>query len=185
MQVTVPSGNLVKSLIMSMTKYQQRMIFEGRCPQCGVENQAKTRRCPPCHQKHLEDGRARYRRRKKTGTCFLCGNPLDLNGVMCGTCNDSNRVKVRQERKSLLEKVYEGYGAICACCGETNRVFLQIDHVNNDGAQERGGRRSLGATFLRRILREHFPDRYQILCANCNWGKQMNGGTCPHKLGED
>lgn len=24
-------------------------------------------------------------------------------------------------------------------------------------------------------------DRYQLLCANCNFGKMMNGGACPHK----
>lgn len=24
-------------------------------------------------------------------------------------------------------------------------------------------------------------DRLQLLCANCNFGKLMNGGTCPHK----
>ena len=24
-------------------------------------------------------------------------------------------------------------------------------------------------------------DRYQLLCANCNFGKLMNGGVCPHQ----
>lgn len=27
-------------------------------------------------------------------------------------------------------------------------------------------------------------DRYQLLCANCNFGKLMNGGVCPHQQGE-
>ena len=35
-------------------------------------------------------------------------------------------------------------------------------------------------TIFRKIIRGGFPANYQILCANCNWGKEMNGGVCPH-----
>ena len=34
-------------------------------------------------------------------------------------------------------------------------------------------------------LRRQGPqDRYQLLCANCNFGKLMNGGVCPHQSKE-
>jgi hypothetical protein len=34
---------------------------------------------------------------------------------------------------------------------------------------------------LRYIIKNNYPDDFQILCANCNWGKQLNGGVCPHQ----
>lgn len=31
------------------------------------------------------------------------------------------------------KKCFDQYGAICACCGETEILFLTFDHINNDG----------------------------------------------------
>ena len=85
--------------------------------------------------------------------------------------------------KLLKKAVYDFYGNKCACCGENNPYFLQIDHVNNDGYKDmynRNQRRYSGLTMYSRIIKEGFPDRFQILCANCNFGKKMNNGVCPH-----
>ena len=74
------------------------------------------------------------------------------------------------------QEVIAAYGGQCTCCGETEFVFLAIDHVDNDGAQERT--RYTTDQLINRIRKEGFPDRYQVLCHNCNWAKH-NGG-CPH-----
>ena len=29
-------------------------------------------------------------------------------------------------------------------------------------------------------MKNNYPDYLQILCWNCNLGKSLNGGTCPH-----
>ena len=90
------------------------------------------------------------------------------------------RVQERTRTKLLKDAVFNHYGNACGCCGERERLFLAIDHKNNDGAAER----RVGivyATLYRKIIKENFPDRYQVLCANCNWGKHRNGGICPHK----
>lgn len=88
-------------------------------------------------------------------------------------------------RLKLKAEVIDHYGGICACCGEDELIFLTIDHINNDGAEHRrqisqwggGG----GPTY--RWLRDNdYPDGFQVLCANCNCGRQWNGGTCPHQL---
>jgi hypothetical protein len=56
-------------------------------------------------------------------------------------------------------------------------VFLTIDHVQGDGAQVRKLRRHL---VHKMILDEGCPpDRYQILCWNCNSAKHLLG-VCPH-----
>jgi hypothetical protein len=40
---------------------------------------------------------------------------------------------------------YDILGNKCACCGETNPVFLSLDHINNDGYIDRvlHGRRTV------------------------------------------
>lgn len=106
--------------------------------------------------------------------------------------------RVRQRRKEVNDRlkvvVFTAYArggpVACSCCGEANLSFLVLDHVNNDGAQHRkaviarnGKRSGAGGHIMYRWLRDRgFPNDppLQILCANCNMGKQGNGGVCPH-----
>jgi hypothetical protein len=56
---------------------------------------------------------------------------------------------------------------------------LTIDHVNNNGAQHR---RTMGEGSISSWLKTHgWPDGFQVLCFNCNCGRQYNGGICPHE----
>jgi hypothetical protein len=91
---------------------------------------------------------------------------------------------MRGKRRDNRQKVFDHYGWECACCGEAEPVFLTIDHVNNDGNVHR---RSLdgigngGSPFFDWLVRKDFPEGFQTLCRNCNWGKHANGGVCPHQ----
>lgn len=68
--------------------------------------------------------------------------------------------------------------AVSVCCGETEEAFLQIDHINNDGAAHR---RQLKEASIYKWLRKHkYPIGFQLLCANCNFAKGKNG-RCPHE----
>ena len=90
-------------------------------------------------------------------------------------------------RRGHLQEVFNHYGARCACCGETEPMFLTVDHVNNDGylLRKANGRRAVEAGSLYRlIIRQGFPEDYQVLCYNCNCGKHRNGGVCPHHVTE-
>ncbi len=78
----------------------------------------------------------------------------------------------------LKEKVYSHYGKLCACCGETEMSFLTIDHINDDGAIHRQG---AGKDLYRWLIKNSYPEQFQTLCRNCNFGKYINDGTCPHK----
>lgn len=90
---------------------------------------------------------------------------------------EAQKVYARRLRTAILA----AYGARCVCCGETEPLFLNIDHVLGGGAKDfkAGGPQAV----YRRIIAEEFPDRYRILCANCNQGLSRNGGTCPHNRG--
>jgi len=90
---------------------------------------------------------------------------------------------IKLQWKTKLE-VINGYGGECKCCGEKNPFFLTVDHVNNDGTKRRKNGEPFGYAFYRMIIKSDFPDIYQILCMNCNLGKHINGGECPHTAKE-
>lgn len=81
------------------------------------------------------------------------------------------------------KQIFDHYGWKCNCCGETTPQFLTIDHVENDGYKDKNknGKRLSGMNLYLRIFKENFSSRYQILCMNCNHGKNMNNGICPHQ----
>lgn len=93
------------------------------------------------------------------------------------------RLNSRSKYKELKDLVFAHYGKKCACCNESNEKFLSIDHKNNDGNKDKykNGRRKAGVIVYRKIIADSFPNDIQILCMNCNFGKKVNGGICPHK----
>jgi hypothetical protein len=83
--------------------------------------------------------------------------------------------------KALRDEMLAAYGQSCACCGEDTREFLTLEHLRGDGAKWRrkvGG----GVNMLRYLRKKGWPkDGLAILCFNCNSGKHINGGICPHE----
>jgi hypothetical protein len=101
----------------------------------------------------------------------------------------------RKSSLKLKRQVMDAYGGECACCGETELVFLTIDHIDDNGAEhrremaaERGNGTTeysqAGARTYRWLRDNGFPQGFQVLCANCNCGKHWNGGVCPHEMKE-
>lgn len=91
----------------------------------------------------------------------------------------ANRARVAERWMVMRLMVMEAYGgAHCACCGESTYEFLTIDHIDNDGAKHRA---AIGSHLYRWLIENDFPEGFQVLCMNCNWGKHRNGGICPHK----
>lgn len=84
---------------------------------------------------------------------------------------------LRENRIKKRKAVIAGYGGKCTCCGEDNEVFLTLEHVNGGGNAHRKNGGSL-KTYMAAI-KEGFPDKYTILCMNCNFAKRF-GKVCPH-----
>lgn len=85
---------------------------------------------------------------------------------------------MRLSKRAIFEH-YGGNPPKCACCGETTLEFLTIDHVNGGGNKHRkeiGG----GGNFYRWLVKNDFPEGFQVLCMNCNWAKGKYG-ECPHQ----
>lgn len=87
----------------------------------------------------------------------------------------------RKRNKKVREEMLEAYGGKCACCGESEPLFLELDHIYNDGADDRRIHRNQFQIILKLQSAGWPTDRVQLLCSNCNQGKQRNGGTCPHQ----
>lgn len=88
--------------------------------------------------------------------------------------------QVREWRINKKIQVFTKYGLQCNCCGENDFDKLTIDHINNDGKKHRimlGG----GDRIYNWLIKNNFPNEYQTLCMNCNKGKYLNSGICPHK----
>jgi hypothetical protein len=127
-------------------------------------------------------------RNRKYGLCFECGTPCTLPGQRCRACHHLNLAKNKktreqkrlwnaQWRQKVRDETFAAYGGyVCRCCGETERVFLSLDHINNDGNIDR--RRFGGPDIYWRVRKLGFPPGYQVLCFNCNWAKSHGG--CPH-----
>jgi len=75
------------------------------------------------------------------------------------------------------------YGVQCVCCGETNINILTIDHINGHGNKHRIQTGcGTGVKFYRWLRDNNFPSEFRVLCCNCNDGRRVNGGVCPHEL---
>lgn len=112
--------------------------------------------------------------------CRSCG--AEANGrSYCKRC----LARISERHWALREEVLNAYGAKCACCGESELRFLQIDHIHDDGSKHRAELGAASQTMLRWIKKNGFPkDRLRVLCANCNLGRHLNGGVCPHQIRE-
>jgi hypothetical protein len=87
--------------------------------------------------------------------------------------------KVRHEE--LRDEMLKAYGNKCSCCGETEKVFLTLDHLRNDGYLERRVAGN-GTVLYMKLKRQGWPqDGYTIACYDCNCGRAKNGGICPHR----
>jgi len=95
-----------------------------------------------------------------------------------------NAIKYRQRDK---DKLYKLLGGGCVNCGESDPMYLEIDHVANDGRQHREQvnsgwgadhkrATSIHPKYYLKYLKDN-PNGLQILCANCNRAKERNGGV--------
>ena len=92
--------------------------------------------------------------------------------------NENSKLYSLTYREKIKNMVFEHYGKECACCGEKNQYFLTIDHINGDG---RNHRKKIKIQLNSWLVKNNFPEGFQTLCLNCNFGRYENGGICPHK----
>lgn len=162
-----------------------------QCARC--KKPSEKYRCQACAEFHRQKSNQRVADRKTKGLCLVCGGPRDDSRSTCEACRTkywNRETKTLQEKRFRDKRKLEAFiaygGFICKCCGETEKLFLTIDHVNNDGANHRReigkGRKANASGPIYAWLRKNkYPEGFQVLCINCNFGKRMNKGVCPHQ----
>lgn len=126
------------------------------------------------------DNKTRRNNRKAQNLCVHCGkNPPDLGMISCINCNakrnnqqknwsKNNKDRTKLYYRRIKKKVLDKYGEKCNCCGESNFMFLTIDHINNDGNIDRFNSSVSSIGFYSKLLRENIREDLQVLCFNCN-----------------
>ena len=88
---------------------------------------------------------------------------------------------MREHRLSNRDAVIAHYGGKCFCCGEANKGFLTVDHIDGQAPEIAVVGKKLGHSALYKYLvKNNFPEGYRLACANCNLGIGW-WGVCPHK----
>jgi len=174
---------------------RQTKIFEiygKRCVCCGEDNPLFLT------LDHINNNGAKHRKETKSGNYDdMIKNPNKSKyQILCHNCNSGkhrghgicpHNITIEQPKTilqryytRLWDKIFNIYGNKCVCCGERNRLFLTVDHINNDGSTHRkrvGGSHNA----IKDIISSKDKTKYQILCYNCNCGRERNHGICPHK----
>ena len=85
--------------------------------------------------------------------------------------NSKDSINYHQRRQVFFDIL----GSDCKSCGFKDKRALQIDHINDDGGQQRkkfGGSANEYKYYAKN--RDEIHINFQILCANCNWIKRAN-----------
>lgn len=129
---------------------------------------------------------------KGKGLCVLCYDKIRArtpNGRK-NQANYRNRHRkeiYRKQKAHYLQKRAEMLmlmGGECIRCGFSDERALQIDHINGGGIKDRVNLNT--KDFHRKVLKsiKNKENKYQLLCANCNWIKRSENkewGQTPKK----
>lgn len=78
--------------------------------------------------------------------------------------------RARKKWSDIKTEVYRLLGDKCIRCGFTDIRALQIDHVNGGGLKGKRGTPKSYYMLVRESIKRG-EQKYQLLCANCNWIK--------------
>lgn len=128
-----------------------------------------------------------------------CHTKADLNPAIaqpfyyCASCRlKRKKQKAAEYRRNKPKYIAQGsafyadtkiqflkmYGGRCQCCWHNVTEHLAIDHVDGGGKQDRRQRSVI--VILQDAISTYQPDKYRILCHNCNAAVGIYG-ECPHQ----
>lgn len=176
-----------------LSAFARRTDTGGRRNQCIACRNGRTPagKCEGC-------GKTFARGSKTRALCATCRPAVTKPCARCGTefvgsmeqrrycspeCRDASldekRRAVRRRMRLEALQAYGGESPSCVCCGEATLLFLSLDHVNGGGHAQR--KETGGGGFYIWLRRHDYPAGFRVLCHNCNFGRQLNGGVCPHQ----
>jgi len=94
---------------------------------------------------------------------------------LCSKANKTWRHKIKNELYKLLGNKCANPYNLNHGDFENDPRFLQVDHVHNRGAEDRREIKKHRANYYNYVLKQvkAGSKEYQLLCANCNWLKEI------------
>lgn len=92
------------------------------------------------------------------------------------------RTKARERCRNIRKNVIDKMGGVCVICGFSDYRALQIDHINGGGSKERRENKNIVSRgmYLETVLADN-GEKFQLLCANCNWIKRFENNENPKR----
>lgn len=171
--------NACRGTRIAINVKKQERTQSGICPRCNQKHFGKYKHCESC----LDKRRKSHSREKKQGVCPKCKSEVFTGRVHCDDCLELERFRNKTAAAKLKQLVMDAYGGKCVCCHESNIVYLNIDHINNDGAFDRKNGLK-GSDMYRHLRSNNWPGGFQVLCFNCNLAKHYQG-YCSHEKKDD
>lgn len=179
--------------IKPLEGFARRADTGGRRNECTSCRNARMGKapCEGCGKSFLRHGEGRLLcatcRPSVTKPCATCGKAfvgsMEQRKYCSPTCRDTafdaKRKQARRDERMRLLQAYSGPVPACSCCGEKELLFLAIDHIDGGGHQQR--QQTGGGGFYTWLRKNNYPAGFRVLCHNCNFGRQLNGGRCPHE----
>lgn len=80
---------------------------------------------------------------------------------------------VKEWRDRRKKVIIDLLGGICVVCGFDDERALQFDHIHGDGKTDwkKNNRHGYLTHVLNSVMAKE--DKFQLLCANCNWIKRF------------
>ncbi len=162
------------------TRLRDKRSTAGLCTGCGRKSDLRIR-CRKC----LTAAKAAQGRRAVAKLCKRCAVPVSELLRYCAKCRAAASAQMQRRKTRAKQTVFDHYGWACSCCGESEPLFLTIDHINNDGwLQRKGNTQSSSTSYIRlanAVESGNAPTDLRTLCYNCNCARARNGGVCPHE----
>lgn len=125
----------------------------------------------------------RYRRDRRIaeGMCSKCGAERDrTDRLQCAKCREESPKGVKARYWEMRMAVFAHYGQFCQCCGETEPLFLAIDHGPGAPSKKDNPEQNKVANLTKWVFDNGFPKGFRIMCHNCNMAVRYDR-ECPHQ----
>ncbi len=156
-----------------------KRISNKMCSECGGRPLHSKYRCLECNNKNnkiiSQTTIIRRDKLRAMGLCTNCGKESLFTKDHCKACRDKHVIVSRKSNRKCKQECFLAYGGPkCARCGIEDPDVLTIDHINNNGSEERKQNGLIGglSSYLY-LKRNNYPPGFQVLCFNCNYKKYL------------
>lgn len=77
--------------------------------------------------------------------------------------------KIRKHKWLEVVAHYTKNRMTCESCNEDDMVVLSVNHINGNGTRHRKAIGFGGIKFYRWLIKNNYPEGYNILCMNCQF----------------